>query len=184
MPRMVRMLGVKTPAKVPRVPWGVVGACGRHGVVTHRLCVMRSARIQMANRNWSHMISTTWNQYSQEPVGLRMILLGNCSMRRLKRLLLVLYLLHGPGRFLDRFRVSPSGPGQPLDRYPVSPSGPGQPLDRYPVSPSPCSRAAVGVRPIAPLAALSPDFSLRRITMRLEIMTICSRSPTRLATNP
>ncbi len=22
MPRMVRMLGVKTPAKVPRVPWG------------------------------------------------------------------------------------------------------------------------------------------------------------------
>jgi hypothetical protein len=65
-----------------------------------------------------------------------MILLGNCSMRRLKRLLLALYLLHGPGRFLDRF--------------PVSPSGPGQPLDRYPVSPSPCSRAAAGERPMAP----------------------------------
>jgi hypothetical protein len=27
--------------------------------------------------------------------------LGNCSMRRLKRLLLVLYLLHGPGQYLD-----------------------------------------------------------------------------------
>jgi hypothetical protein len=32
-------------------------------------------------------------------------------MHRLKHLLLVAYLLRGPGRFLDRFPVSPSGPG-------------------------------------------------------------------------
>jgi hypothetical protein len=36
------------------------------------------------------------------PVGLGIDLLGNCSMRRPRRLLLVLYLLHSPGRFLDR----------------------------------------------------------------------------------
>jgi hypothetical protein len=36
------------------------------------------------------------------------LILGNCSLRRLKRLLLVPYLLHGPGQPLDRFPVSPS----------------------------------------------------------------------------
>jgi hypothetical protein len=36
------------------------------------------------------------------------LFLGNCSMRRLRRLLLVLYLLHAPGQPLDRFPVSPS----------------------------------------------------------------------------
>jgi hypothetical protein len=30
----------------------------------------------------------------------------------------------------------------------------------------------------------APDFSLRRPTMRLKIVIICARSPTRLATNP
>ncbi len=95
-------------------------------------------------------------------------LLGNCSLRRLKRLLLVPYLLHGPGRFLDRF--------------PVSPSGPGQSLDRHPVSPSPCSRALAGERPITPLAPLSPDISLHRTTMRLDIVNLCARSSTMLAT--
>ncbi len=52
-----------------------------------------------------------------------MILLGNCSMHRLVRLLSVRYLLQDPG----------------------------QTLDRFPVSASPCSRAAVGERePLSP----------------------------------
>jgi len=38
----------------------------------------------------------------QEPVVLGIDLLGNCSLRRLKRLLLVPYLLHSPGQSLDR----------------------------------------------------------------------------------
>jgi hypothetical protein len=37
-----------------------------------------------------------------------MILLGNCSMHRLVRLLSVRYLLQDPGQTLDRFPVSPS----------------------------------------------------------------------------
>ena len=74
-------------------------------------------------------------------------------LRRLKRLLLVLYLLHGPGQSLDRFPVSPSPCSRSLlgkcsmlrlKRLLLVPyrlRGPGQSLDRFPVSPSPCSRS-------------------------------------------
>ena len=37
-------------------------------------------------------------------------------MLRLKRLLLVLYLLHGPGQLLDRFPVSPPPCSRPRGR--------------------------------------------------------------------
>jgi hypothetical protein len=77
---------------------------------------------------------------------------GNCSMRRLRRLLLVRYLLHGPSlSTASRPHLLPA-----VVRW--WESGP------------------------SPLAALSPDFSLRRMTMRLEIVKICSRAHTMLAT--